>query len=110
MHFFPEEHSFDPEGDLFFPFYSTYLEQEDHKQFVEDPHERLTTFYLAIQELLGAGKHALAFGIYQDLITKKRDFHLDHYPCQEEIQDMLQDITSVMRNAGVFASSNDLSL
>lgn len=101
--------SYDPvEGDLFFPFYSNYLQYEDNYHPISEPHERLTQFYLAIQELVCAGKHALAFGVYQDLVTKKKYFYPNNYPCQEEVQDMMEDIISVMRSAGIFASSSDL--
>jgi hypothetical protein len=101
--------SFDPnEGDLFFPFYTNYLQHESHGSHFDDPHERLTLFYLAIQELIYAGKHALAFGVYQDLVTKKGLFHQRNYPCQEELSDMLSAIVHDMRSAGVFASLSDL--
>src|SRR5690606_38706610 len=94
--------------DMYSPFYADYLDYESLPSSVEDPHERLTSFHLAILELVSFGRKELAYEVYQDLIAKKDFFISNHYPFEEELSDLKRDIVDTIRNCHFQASFSDL--
>lgn len=72
-----------------------------------DPHERLSTFHLAIIEQLELDDAIRAYEIYVDLISKKDEFCFEEYAFSEEIRDVVNDIVLSLQNKGFQADHLD---
>jgi|GEM_PF-6960373 len=90
-------------------FYFNYLQFENAIAQISDPHTRLTHFHLAILEQIALKHYAIAYQIYLDLASKRDEFMIEDYLLQEELTDVMNDITSSLKECGYPASHFDLA-